>query len=175
MRGRDFLITLLLVIATFVLPAIALATPNANISYIETNVGAGFWHYDYTFFNTSTGNEYLYGVMLDLDNFRAINNTSLASGWKGAWGNTSPVDFAETHTFNSAFHVAPGASQDGFGFTINSRIGDTPFTAYFNDHQGGKNSITGTTAVVPEPVSTILFITGGGVFAARRYMKRKSA
>jgi hypothetical protein len=176
MKGKKILMLLMVIAGMFILPAIVLSAPNASMSYLESDLGSGFWHYDYTFENTSTGNEYLYGVMLDLGSYFAINNTTLPDEWKGAWGNTSPIDFAEAHTFNTALHIAPGASQDGFGFTINSRIESIPFTAYFTDHQGGRNTFNGTTSnipVAPEPLSSILFVIGGVTLAARSYARKR--
>jgi hypothetical protein len=37
----------------------------------------------------------------------------------------------------------------------------------------GDNVVSGTTAFVPEPISSVLFVTGGATLVVRCYLKRK--
>jgi hypothetical protein len=46
-------------------------------------------------------------------------------------------------------------------------------SAYFAGDQRESVTLNYSVAVVPEPLSTILFITGGAVFAGRRYLKQE--
>ncbi|RJQ45450.1 MAG: hypothetical protein C4538_08455 [Nitrospiraceae bacterium] len=57
----------------------------------------------------------------------------------------------------------------GMDFSFNSGVNGGGY-AFSNDASG---SIQGKIAVTPEPVSTVLFITGGAMLAVNRFRKRK--
>ena len=175
MRRGKILFKLLIVISLFILAQSALASPNASILYDEKDIGGGYWQYDYTFLNTSSS-EYLYGVRLEFSGLFEVNSPTLDGSWEGMWGNLSPTIFMETHSINNANDIATGNALSGFSFTINSQIGNTAYTAFFDNHVENRSYTTGTTAsfpVVPEPVSTVLFLTGGAAMAFRYRQKRK--
>jgi hypothetical protein len=177
MRVNILLMAAIVLLSAVMFSASVIASPSASILYQETDLGNGWWTYDYTFENTSTA-DYLYSVRLNFDGFYSIFNPEQTSGWKGSWGIISPTVFMETHTINTGSQVAPADSLSGFSFTINSQIGDVPFTAYFDNHSGGRFSLTGNTVletppVAPEPLSAILFVVGGLMLGTRFYLKRK--
>ncbi len=152
------------------------AAPSANIVYNETSLGGGLWQYDYTFFNTSTNNEYLYSVYFDLAQEAVIDWLNIPTGWYSTTAGHTPVSsiFLDTWSNSPAYDIAAGSSLGLFSFTIDYKAEDIAYTAYLDDHQGGINISSGITTMVPEPVSSILFLFGGLPFFLKRYFKRKN-
>lgn len=177
MKLKNYLILFVAIAGIFMLSSVALSAPSASILYQETDLGEGLWQYDYTFENTSDS-EYLYSVWLDFDTFYNITDPVLSDTWVGNWGAVSPTDYLEIHSNDFADDIAPGDLLGGFTFTVDSQIGSVPFTVYFDDHDGTRTYATGLIAaaatVVPEPVSSMLFIIGGGILGFRRLHKRKA-
>lgn len=172
MRRRKILFKLLIVISLFTLAQSALASPSASILYDETELSGGYWQYDYTFLNTSSS-EHLYGVRLEFSELFEVSNPTLGGSWEGMWSNLSPTIFMETHSINNANDIAAGNALSGFSFRTNSQIGNTAYTAFFDDHDSSRSYTTGIPVVVPEPVSTVLFLSGGATMAFRYRQKRK--
>jgi len=174
MKLKGFLLMAALIMSLFLVSS-ASADIGASILYQETNVAEGLWQYDYTFNNTST-NEYLYSVRLFLGGTYLVADPTLADGWIGSWGKISPTSLLRTYTSDSSFHIAPGGYQEDFSFTVNNRLGDIAYTAYFDNHNGGTFGLSGTTTqvpVVPEPVSSLLFVIGGATLGGRIWAGRK--
>ncbi len=168
--------SIVIVLFLFLVSSNAFATSSANIVYNETDLGGGLWQYDYTFYNTSTNNEYLYSMYLDFDREATVDWLSIPSGWSSTlWGHT-PADtyFLDTFSTASGYDIAAGSSLNGFSFTIDYQAGDIPYNAYFDDHQGGIYNTSGYT-VTPEPISSVLFLFGGAVFAVRRHLRKRGS
>ncbi len=180
MKFKRFFLAIFLIAGILLISDVASAVQRANIFYDETSLNGGLlWKYDYTFENTSTSDfEFLFSVRLDFNSQYDISNASTAGTWEGFWGNTSPAFFVESHSSNIVSDIAPGEKLSLFSFTADSQIGSTSFTAFFDDHNHNVNMVTGMTSqnppVVPEPVSTVLFLTGGATMAFRYRQKRKS-
>ena len=180
MRRRKYLFKMLIVISLFMLAQSALASPSASILYDETELSGGYWQYDYTFLNTSSS-EYLYSVRLEFSESLEVSNPTLGASWEGMWGNLSPTIFLETHSINNANDIAAGNELSGFSFRTNSQIGNVAYTTFFDDHNSGRSftteitalNVIGNVAVVPEPISTVLFLSGGATMAFRYRQKRK--
>ncbi len=179
MRTKNTLIAVIVSMSFILCTHAAIAATNASILYKETAVGNNHWKYEYTFANFSNNNEYLYGVQFYFDEHYDVGNT--LSG--GDWGMISTTSFLGTHSSNYSDDIAAKDSLSGFSFTIDNKIGNISYAAFFDDHNGSRSYTKGTTAsgaynstppVVPEPVSTILFLTGGATMALRYRQKRKS-
>ena len=179
MKIKSTLTAVIVTMSLLLLSQAATAATNASILYSETEIENGYWKYDYTFANLSTNSEYLFGVQFYFDNQYDIGNTQ--SG--GSWDILSTTSFLGTHSSSHANDITAGDSLSGFSFTINNQIGDISYAAFFDDHSGNRSYNTGTTslnlietanpAVAPEPVSTVLFLTGGATMAFRYRLRRK--
>jgi len=169
---RKFLLVLIVItLSILFISSIAFAAPSADILYYETDLGSGWWQYDYIFYNTSTTGEALYSVYL-YPNWSTVDLVSIPEGWDSTlWGFTPiETDFIDTYSTDSSYDIGAGSSLSGFSFKINYRAGDISYDAFFS----GDNVVSGTTALVPEPISSMLFVAGGATLAFRRYLRRRS-
>jgi hypothetical protein len=151
------------------------ATSSAELIYFETMISADLWQYDYTFNNTSDAGESLFKIFLDFTpDERSTEGFGLPAGWIGIpWEGTKSTTFLATQSLNSGFDIAAGSSQNGFSFTIDNQVGNISFSAQFDAGGGNLPIISGTTAVAPEPISSVLFLIGGTTLAARSWYRRK--
>lgn len=173
---KTILFTMLVVCLSFAGIATAYATPGASLLYYETDLGGGTWQYDYTFYNTSDAGESLYSVYFYFTQDTEFTGTSLGTGWDGnVWDGTGwTTNFTDTYSTGTGYDIAAGRSLSGFAFTVDYQAGDISYDAYLSTTNGNEQ-ISGTTALVPEPVSSILFVTGGTLLAGRRYLRRNKS
>jgi hypothetical protein len=174
MKQRNLLMAIIVSLILSI-SSIAFASPGASILYQEADLGNGQWRYDYTFNNTSDNNEYLYSVWLDFDRTVTVTGLALPTGWYGSvWEGTNTTLYLETSSTGFSYDISAGNSKSGFSFLINYQEGDTPYTAYFDDHTGNISTASGTTAlIVPEPISSVLFVTGGAMLGIRRQLRKR--
>ncbi len=176
MKQRKLLVTTIIMLSMlFIFSSPALATPNASILYLETDLSGGLWQYDYTFYNTSTADEYLYKVYLDFSQELTATGSPLPTGWYGTvWeGENINATSLDAMTIDQSYDIAANDYLGGFGFTVNYQVGNISYTAEFDDHAGTQYVTSGTTTLVPEPISTVLFLSGGATLALRNYLRRK--
>jgi hypothetical protein len=174
MKLKNLLMTTVVLACMLMFVSTAFASPSASILYNETNLGSGSYQYDYIFNNTSTAGESLYKVRFYFDILSTTTGSPLPDGWFGTvWTGTNTNTFVNTMSINQNDYIAAGNSLGGFSFIIDHQLGDSDFAAEFNNAQGNKFAFSGTTTVVPEPVSTILFLAGGATLAVRRYVRRR--
>ncbi len=168
---KNFLAAVILAVSMLMLSTAVFATSGASISYLETDLGSGWWQYDYTFDNTSD-DFYLYSVYLDFTQETTFVGLSVPEGWGADAGDPTTL-YAGVFTTDPVYDIAPHTSLSGFSFKVDYRAGNLPLTAEFDDHNDNFDTITGTTAVAPELVSSILFLTGGVTLGVRNYMRRR--
>ncbi len=170
MNTRKLLISLIMSTALlFMLSTSAIATPGATMLYNETDLGGGTWQYDYTFYNTST-TEDLYSVYLYFDQERSFDWVNIPSGWDSTLNGFTPfpTTLADTYSIHPDYDIAAGNNLGYFSFTVDYQAGDISYDAFFS----GDNTLSGTTSLVPEPISSTLFIVGGATLGFRRFRKR---
>ncbi len=163
---------LVIIISLLLISSKIYAAPSANLVYSETGLGGGLWQYDYIFYNTSTNSEYIYSVDLLFNQQATVTGDPLPTGWDSTtWVGENETDFIVTFSTSASYDIAAGSSLGGFSFNIDYQAGDISYNAYFDDHQGGIFNTSGLTTIVPEPISSVLFLSGGVVIALRRYRK----
>ncbi len=177
---KKMLLTAVFAVSMFLLSSAgAFAVSSADILYLETDLGGGLWQYDYNFGNTSTAGEYLYSVFFDFAQMAEVTGAPLPTDWAGiVWEGTNLTQTIDTFSMNPASDIAASSSLGGFSFVVDYQAGNIPYTAYFTDHVRQFDMVSGTTEaqvpVVPEPISSILFLSGGAVLAARRRLMKKT-
>jgi len=182
MRLSKILVSLILLL--LITPVYVMAIPSAEFLYTETDLGGGWWQYDYTLYNTTSladGSYNIFDVGLYFDDFYDFEGISLPSGWDGTpapWTDLSNTDFINAYSLNLGVppfgtDIQPDSSLSGFSFKIMHQAGDITFdvlltlptdapdcadTDSCNPYQSG-----GTTrgiSPVPEP-GTILLVGVG--------------
>ncbi len=176
MKLTRLLITTLVIVGLFMMSSMAFASPSASLLYNETALGGGLWQYDYTFNNTSNAGEYLYKIFLDFGQAYTATGSLLPTGWFGTvWEGTNSTASLDAMTIDTSYDIAANNSLGGFSFNVNQQLGNIAYTAEFDDHAGNLSAFAGTTAVAPEPVSSVLFLIGSAALGGKSFLKRRMA
>ncbi|MBI4686296.1 MAG: PEP-CTERM sorting domain-containing protein [Nitrospirae bacterium] len=145
----------------------AYAIPSAAIGYGETDIGGGWWQYNYIISNTSDpvadAGADLYDLTLYFDSSKSMNVLSMPSGWD--W--TGGAGFIDVFSMNPGVppigtDIAPNSSLSGFGFEFDYRAGNLLFDASLVNPSDPNNPtlLSGITLPinqsVPEPSTIIL-------------------
>ena len=170
---KSFMVVVIIIGLTM-FAAGASADTGTSILYQETPLEGGLWEYSYTFGNTSTNGESLYKIFLGFGETLNVVGSPLPSDWVGLWEGSYATSFLDAMSVNPSTYIAAGDSMNGFVFTVDAQLGDVFLYTEFKDNSGGLSNLTENIAVVPEPISTILFLTGGVVMAVRSRFKKRS-
>ncbi len=172
--GRLYVVSAVIV-CLLVFSTNAFSTQSASLMFQEQDLGTGWWQYDYTVTNTSDNGESLYMFLLDFDQTITIQGSSLPQSWFGVvWEGTNVTTFLDARSINPASYISAGESLNGFSFQANSQVGTLSYHAEFLN----VSSVAGSTSpaaitVVPEPLSSFLFITGGAVIIMKNRLRKK--
>ena len=183
MRLSKILFSLILVL--LITPVYVMAIPSAEFLYTESDLGGGWWKYDYTLLNTSDIDEDAgYDISDAAIYFKNIGpfqfeGLSIPTDWDGIpWiGTNDGTDPDSDGTYEAYAYalslpppdgadITPGSLLDGFSFKINYQAGDLIFDVLFTNPSDADNPVyyAGTTSSqispVPEP-GTILLVGVG--------------
>ncbi len=156
------------------------ATPGADIFYDKSELEDGWWKYDFTFRNTSSNGECLFRTRL-LFFDPEVFGYELPTGWESIrWEGTHITDYMDTHTKSNC--IESGDSLGGFVFDAKFNFDNIRHKSYFHDENDNLVTMRGDTTlrntvpvpVVPEPVSSVLFIAGGATLGFRKFRKKKT-
>ncbi len=175
MKTTRILALLIMIVSIFAMPILASAAlPSASVLYLEQEIAPGMWQYDYTVTNTSAPGSDLYSLRLNLGSVINFTGDPLPAGWRGLpWEGNNTNSVLRAMSGSAATDITAGNSLGGFSFTTQERIGAVNYEAEFWNGQN-TSIIAGTVAVAPEPVSTVLFLTGGAAMFIRSRMKKNT-
>lgn len=178
--GKTIYKGFLVILASVLFMGIAHAIPMAEIKYYETDLGSGWWQYDYTVYNTSdpildAGYD-IYDIFSIFDDTATIIPLAAPLGWDGIIGS----GFVAMFSLNAGAppvgtDIAPDTYLSGFSLMIDYRVGDSYFEALFSNPDNPENPVlfSGmTTAHVSIPEPATLFILGAGI-SGLFFLKKK--
>jgi hypothetical protein len=173
MIRKKLFITVLTMYFVFMVSSVTLGAPGASVLYTETDLGGGLWQYDYTFYNTSDAAESLYSVYFYFSQSTTFDWVTIPTGWDSVLNGFTPISVtqADTYSTDTVYDIAAGNNLGLFSFTLDYRAGNISYDAYLSTTSGNQ-IVSGTTALVPEPVSSTLFIVGGAALGFRQLKKR---
>lgn len=171
------------------------AIPFAEVTYLESDRGAGTWEYEFTVFNTSSleddlGNIFFVTLKLGLD--AQLTYVSLPEGWESnPNADQLPIttDFIDSISINPSapgdpFYgtdIAPGTELGGFLFQFGQKLNAIDFIATFGQVDSSGFPIEpptleefGTATPVPEPSTFFLLassLTGLAFFGRKKFNK----
>jgi len=168
----------------------------AEVTYSESDLGTGYWQYDFTVYNTSSQIEYpdnnIYNVFLDIGvvaGLSEIINVGLPDGWAYFASPTGTADnpsgYVDSYSLNfgappAGTDIAPGTALGGFLFQFNDKLDAISFEALLGNFDPEGNLIgdiftaRGSATPVPESTNLLLLassLTGLAFFGRKKFNK----
>ncbi len=165
------------------------ATQPTSVTYLESDLGAGLWQYDFTVYNAAcpAGDTCgdIFDVFLDIGvqpDLTFIDNLDRPQGWASAADPGNGLDkpgFLEVYSLipgtpPTGADIAPGKALGGFVFQMDDKLNAIYFEVLSGnfDAQGqpiGDVFVTlGTATLVPLPASIVLLATALTALVIRR-------
>lgn len=167
-----FYMAAILMTAGIIFSGIVHASPMADLTFTETDLGGGSWQYDYTMANTSdpvtNPGAVLYDVWFSFNSSYSITSVTVPTGWDSIWDKFSNVFNVFSFPPPDGADIAPGSQPDGFRFIFTGQVGPLAFEALFVNpedvnnpslYEGTSRKISGSNPV-PEPAAMVLFWLG---------------
>ena len=179
-KAFSFFTTCSVLLFLLIVSTVLHAEPMASAIYSETDLGSGFWGYDFTLWNDSDPvSDYadIYDFFLHIDpasNLSAVTSTD----WDVFYASDfidwiSPIPGA----MPAGTDIAPGEFLSGFSFTSDTRLPSFAFETYLMNPSGDVFIYGGLASLAANPVPEpgTLALLGGGllalVFSARKFRK----
>lgn len=176
MKDKKFLVSLVVAaLSLFMVSSIALAVPSTNVLYQEVDIGGGTWRYDYAVYNTSNNGENINELWINfIPTTISLPLLSISDEWAldpiyhySTYYDAEAVSGAHIYPVDSALIIPENFIS--FSYLAYRQQSSIYYAVNFTD----SSTLWGDASLVPEPISSILFLSGSAMLTIRGYLRRK--